>query len=124
MPLLDPTDSRPIHFQGIGGAGMSALAELCHRRGATVTGCDRDPAGAKDLLALGIPVHAGHDPAHLAGHRALVVSSAIPKDHPEVLAARAQGLAVVRRAEALAARFAALAARLDGVAARAPEWAR
>jgi len=102
MPLLDSADSRPIHFQGIGGAGMSALAELCHRRGATVTGCDRDPAGAKDLLALGIAVHAGHDPAHLAGHRALVVSSAIPTDHPEVLAARAQGLAVVRRAEALA----------------------
>lgn len=102
MPLLDPTDPRPIHFQGIGGAGMSALAELCHRRGAAVTGCDRDPSGARDLVALGIPVHEGHDPAHLVGHRALVVSSAIPKDHPEVLAARAQGLAVVRRAEALA----------------------
>ena len=102
MPLLDPTDPRPIHFQGIGGAGMSALAELCHRRGAAVTGCDRDPAGAQDLVALGMPVQAGHGPAHLAGHRALVVSSAIPKDHPEVLAARAQGLPVIRRAEALA----------------------
>ncbi|MDQ8150302.1 MAG: UDP-N-acetylmuramate--L-alanine ligase [Gemmatimonadota bacterium] len=102
MPLLDPTDPRPVHFQGIGGAGMSALAELLHRRGARVTGCDRDPAGAVDLIALGIPVQTGHDPAHLEDHRALVVSSAIPKDHPEVMRARTLGLEVVRRAEALA----------------------
>lgn len=102
MPLLDPTDSRPVHFQGIGGAGMSALAELLHRRGARVTGCDRDPAWAVDLIALGISVQTGHDPAHLEDHRALVVSSAIPKDHPEVMRARTLGLEVVRRAEALA----------------------
>lgn len=102
MPLLVPTDPRPVHFQGIGGAGMSALAELLHRRGARVTGCDRDAAGAADLIALGIPVQTGHDPAHLEGHRALVVSSAIPKDHPEVARARAMGIEVVRRAEALA----------------------
>ena len=102
MSLLDPTSSKPIHFQGIAGAGMSALAELCHRRGATVTGCDQNPDGAADLVALGIAVQKGHDPAHLDGHRALVVSSAIPKDHPEVLRARAMGLEVVRRAEALA----------------------
>ncbi|MDQ8174759.1 MAG: UDP-N-acetylmuramate--L-alanine ligase [Gemmatimonadota bacterium] len=102
MPLLDPTDPRPVHFQGIGGAGMSALAELLHRRGARVTGCDRDPAGAVDLISLGIPVQTGHDPAHLEDHRALVVSSAIPKDHPEVMRARTLGLEVVRRAEALA----------------------
>ena len=102
MPLLDANDPRPIHFQGIAGAGMSALAELCHRRGATVTGCDQHPDGAADLVALGIAVSKGHDPAHLAGHRALVVSSAIPKDHPEVLRARELGLEVVRRAEALA----------------------
>jgi len=102
MPLLDPTDPRPVHFQGIGGAGMSALAELLHRRGARVTGCDRDPAGAVDLIALGISVQTGHDPAHLEDHRALVVSSAIPKDHPEVMRARTLGLEVVRRAEALA----------------------
>lgn len=102
MSLLDPTSSKPIHFQGIAGAGMSALAELCHRRGATVTGCDQNPDGAADLVALGIAVQKGHDAAHLDGHRALVVSSAIPKDHPEVLRARAMGLEVVRRAEALA----------------------
>ena len=102
MPLLDPTSAAPIHFQGIAGAGMSALAELCHRRGATVTGCDQNPDGAADLIKRGIAVQQGHDPAHLAGHRALVVSSAIPKDHPEVLRARELGLEVVRRAEALA----------------------
>lgn len=102
MPLLDPSDPRPIHFQGIGGAGMSALAELCHRRGARVTGCDQNPDGAADLRALGIEAARGHDPAHVDGHRALVVSSAIPKDHPEVLRAQALGVPVIRRAEALA----------------------
>ena len=100
--LLDSSDPRPIHFQGIGGAGMSALAELFHRRGAKVTGCDQDPTGAADLVALGVQVSAGHDPAHVDGHRALVVSSAIPKDHAEVLRAQMLGLPVVRRAEALA----------------------
>lgn len=91
-----------MHFMGIAGAGMSALAELCHRRGATVTGCDQQPDGARDVAALGIPVQAGHDPAHSNGHRALVVTSAVPKDHPEIAAARAAGIPVIRRAEALA----------------------
>ena len=116
MPLLDPTDPRPIHFMGIAGAGMSALAALCQRRGALVTGCDQNPDGAADLTVLGIAVSKGHDAAHLAGdgalsgltaatvsaHRALVVSSAIPKDHTEVQRAHAMGIPVVRRAEALA----------------------
>jgi UDP-N-acetylmuramate--alanine ligase len=102
MPLLDAADPRPVHFMGIAGAGMSALAELCHRRGAQVTGCDQQPAGAADVAALGIPVHEGHDAAHLEGHRALVVTSAVPKDHPELLAAQAAGIPVIRRAEALA----------------------
>src|SRR5690606_6731925 len=102
MLLLDPTDPRPVHFMGIAGAGMSALAELCHRRGAVVTGCDQQPEAAADVAALGISVHAGHDASHLAGHRALVVTSAVPKDHPELAAARAAGIPVIRRAEALA----------------------
>jgi UDP-N-acetylmuramate--alanine ligase len=87
---------------GIAGAGMSALAELCKRRGAKVTGCDQNPAGAPDLPGLGIAVAAGHDAAHVDGHRALVVSSAIPKDHAEVLRAKELGIPVIRRAEALA----------------------
>ena len=102
MPLIDPTDSRPIHFMGIAGAGMSALAELFKRRGASVTGCDQNPDGAPDLGQIGISVQRGHDPSHLTGHRALVVSSAIPKDHPEIARAKSLGIPVIRRAEALA----------------------
>ncbi|GLC26488.1 UDP-N-acetylmuramate--L-alanine ligase [Roseisolibacter agri] len=102
MPLLLNPDPRPVHFVGIAGAGMSALAELFVRRGATVTGCDANPAQVDDLRRLGVEVTAGHDPAHVAGARALVVTSAMPKDHPELEAARAAGLPVIRRAEALA----------------------
>jgi UDP-N-acetylmuramate--alanine ligase len=102
MPLIDSNDPRPIHFMGIAGAGMSALAELCARRGARVTGCDQNPSGAPDLKRLGIDVSEGHDAAHIGGHRALVVSSAIRKDHPEIARARDLGIAVIRRAEALA----------------------
>ena len=102
MPLLiDPTDARPVHFMGIAGAGMTALAELCARRGTVVTGCDQHPDGA-DLARHSITVTRGHDAAHADGHRALVVSSAIPKTHPEILRARELGIPVIRRAEALA----------------------
>ena len=69
---------------GIAGAGMSALAELCVRRGTRVTGCDNSTDAADDLERLGIGVQRGHDAKHVEGHRALVVSSAIPKDHPEI----------------------------------------
>ncbi len=102
MPLIDPADPRPVHFVGIAGAGMSALAELLHRRGTVVTGCDQQLSGAADIIELGIPVTTGHDAAHVVGARALVVSSAIPKAHPELVAARAAGIPVIRRAEALA----------------------
>ena len=102
MPLIDSSDPRPLHFMGIAGAGMSALAELMVRRGASVTGCDQNPSGAPDLAALGIKVSEGHDTAHVDGHRALVVSSAIPKTHPELARAVALGIPVIRRAEALA----------------------
>ncbi|AHG90614.1 UDP-N-acetylmuramate--L-alanine ligase [Gemmatirosa kalamazoonensis] len=81
---------------------MSALAELLARRGAIVTGCDAHPSHEDDLRRLGIDVRAGHDPAHVRGARAVVVTSAVPKDHPELAAARAAGLPVIRRAEALA----------------------
>ena len=101
-PLLLAADPRPVHFVGIAGAGMSALAELFVRRGAVVTGCDANAAQADDLRQLGITVHEGHDPAHVAGARALVVTSAMPKEHPELVAARGAGVPVIRRAEALA----------------------
>ncbi len=102
MPLIDPKDPRHVHFMGIAGAGMSALAELCVRRGTVVTGCDNNPDGAGDLMRLGIAAQRGHDVQHLEGHRALVVTSAIPKDHPEIARAHALGIPVIRRAEALA----------------------
>jgi UDP-N-acetylmuramate--alanine ligase len=102
MPLIDPVDRRPVHFIGIAGAGMSALAELFVRRGVVVTGCDAagDPTG--DLARLGISVARGHDPAHVTEIRAAVVTSAVARDHPEVERARALGVPVIRRAEALA----------------------
>jgi UDP-N-acetylmuramate--alanine ligase len=80
---------------------MSALAELFVRRGVTVTGCDAsgDPTG--DLGRLGIDVKTGHDPSHIDGARAVVVTSAVSKDHPELQRARSLGLPVIRRAEAL-----------------------
>lgn len=80
---------------------MSALAELFARRGVRVTGCDANPAGVDDLRKLGIPIERGHDPAHIEGARALVITSAMPKDHPELAVARARGMPVIRRAEAL-----------------------
>jgi UDP-N-acetylmuramate--alanine ligase len=101
MNLFDPDDTRPVHFVGIAGAGMSALAELFARRGIVVDGCDTSAEGNEDLERAGIPVWRGHSPEHVEGKRALVVSSAIPRDHPELARARAVGLRVVRRAEAL-----------------------
>ena len=101
MPLLDLSDRRPVHFVGIAGAGMSALAELFARRGVSVTGCDNATTAAEDLRRLGIPVLQGHDPAHVEGARAVVVTSAMAKDHPELARARELGLPVIRRAEAL-----------------------
>lgn len=100
MALLDKNDKRPVHFVGIAGAGMSALAELFIRRGVEVTGCDANPGGAADLARLGLRVTT-HDPAHVDGARALVVTSAMPKNHPELERARQMGIPVIRRAEAL-----------------------
>jgi UDP-N-acetylmuramate--alanine ligase len=100
MALLDQNDKRPVHFVGIAGAGMSALAELFIRRGANVTGCDANPTGAADLEKLGVKVTT-HDPSHVDGARALVVTSAMPKKHPELERARQLGIPVIRRAEAL-----------------------
>lgn len=105
MTLFAPGDPRPVHFMGIAGAGMSALALIAKRRGVVITGCDQDPGaaggGAQDLVALGVPVWAGHDAAHLEGARAVVVTAAIPRDHPEIERARELGIPVIRRADAL-----------------------
>ena len=97
MSLFDSADPRPVHFLGIGGAGMSALALLACRRGIAVTGCDADPSGAADLAALGVPVFGGHDPSHVRGARAVVHTAAVAQSHPELAEARALSLPVVPR---------------------------
>jgi UDP-N-acetylmuramate--alanine ligase len=102
MALFDSADRRPVHFMGIGGAGMSGLALIACRRGVAVTGCDADPAGAEDLAALGVPVAAGHSPAHLEGVRAVVHTAAVPPGHPELARARELGVPVIPRKVALA----------------------
>ena len=88
---------------GIAGAGMSALALIARHLGVAITGCDSDASGASaaDLAALGVRVWEGHDPSHLDGARAVVVTAAVPRDHAELERARALGLPVVRRADAL-----------------------
>ena len=102
MDLFSPDDPRPVHFMGIGGAGMSALALVARRRGVTVTGCDPDPAGAADVAALGAQIRTGHHPDHVEGVRAVVVTAAVPADHAELARARALGVPVVARKQALA----------------------
>jgi len=88
---------------GIAGAGMSALALIARHRGVAITGCDADTSGvgSADLTALGVPVWRGHDPSHVDGARAVIVTAAVPRDHPELARARALDLPVVRRADAL-----------------------
>jgi len=103
MTLFRTGDPRPIHFMGIAGAGMSALALIARHRGVAITGCDSDTSGtgADDLTALGVRVWRGHDPSHVEGARAIVVTAAVPREHPELQRARALDLPVVRRADAL-----------------------
>ncbi len=101
MNLFATVDPRPVHFMGIAGAGMSGLALLARQQGVTISGCDNDPSGAADLAALGVEIWRGHDPGHVVGARALVVTAAVPGDHPELERARALGVPVVRRADAL-----------------------
>jgi len=102
MALFNPSDKRTVHFMGIGGAGMSALALIACRRGVAVSGCDMDPTGAADLAALGVRIAQGHDPSHLSGVRAVVVTAAVPPGHPELERARELGLPIVPRKVALA----------------------
>ena len=94
--------SGPVHFMGVSGAGMTPLAEMVLRSGGPVTGCDlAGGAGPEVLTRLGMRFSPGHDPAHVADAAALVVTSAVPAAHPELEAARAGGVPVIKRAEAL-----------------------
>lgn len=107
MDLFNPSDPRPVHFVGIGGAGMSALALIALRRGVAVTGCDPEPSGAADVAALGAEVFGRHDPAHADGARAVIYTAAVPATHPELVRARELGIPVIPRKEALAGLVAA-----------------
>ncbi len=94
---------RPIHIVGIGGIGMSAIAEVLHDRGIPVRGSDlKDGANVRRLMGKGIQVRVGHSAANIEGARQVVLSSAVKSDNPEVVAAEAAGLPVFSRAESLA----------------------
>ncbi len=91
-----------LFFIGIGGYGMSAIARLMHEMGYSVSGSDRHLSPlALDLRATGINVYEGHHADHLVGVDMVIRSSAIPDDNPEVIAARAAGIAVLKRADFL-----------------------
>jgi UDP-N-acetylmuramate--alanine ligase len=92
-----------VHFVGIGGAGMSGIAEILHNLGYTVSGSDQSAsATTRRLAALGIRIASGHDAANIAGAEAVVTSTAVKGDNPEVIAARASRVPVVPRAVMLA----------------------
>jgi UDP-N-acetylmuramate--alanine ligase len=98
-----PETIGPLHFVGIGGIGMSGIAEVLHNLGYRVQGSDlADSANTKRLAELGIRVMIGHRAENLDAAEVVVVSSAVKPDNPEVIAARNRRLPVVRRAEMLA----------------------
>jgi len=93
-----------VHLVGVGGAGMSAVATLLAARGLPVSGSDAaDGPALPGLRRAGVDVHVGHDAAHVAGADTVVVSSAVRETNPELTAARAAGLRVLHRSQALAA---------------------
>jgi UDP-N-acetylmuramate--alanine ligase len=100
LDLVELARRGPVHFMGICGAGMTPLAELVLRSGGSITGCDANTAERPEPLA-DIEIHEGHDPSHVEGCVALVMTAAVPADHPEVQAARAAGIPVLKRAEVL-----------------------
>jgi UDP-N-acetylmuramate--alanine ligase len=98
-----PSHAGPFHILGIGGIGMSAIAEILLAKGFTVQGSDqKDSANVRRLRAKGIRVFTGHDAINLVGARQVVISTAVKDTNPELQAARSKGLAIIRRAEMLA----------------------
>src|SRR5215470_14598659 len=98
-----PREIGPIHFIGIGGIGMSGIAEVLSNLGYTVQGSDASESGnVARLREKGVKVSVGHKAENVDGADVVVVSTAIKRDNPELVAARAQRIPVVRRAEMLA----------------------
>lgn len=91
-----------VHFAGIGGIGMSAIAQVLHQRGWKVTGCDvKASAVTQNLQAKGVPVEIGHDPAHVHKCDLFIYTAAVHEDNPELIEARRLGVLVLRRSQAL-----------------------
>ena len=98
-----PRNIGPVHFVGIGGIGMSGIAEILHNQGYKVHGSDSaESANVQRLRSMGIDVKVGQSADNLGDAAVVVISSAIKKGNPELAAARSRGLPVVRRAEMLA----------------------
>lgn len=98
-----PFDIGTVHFVGIGGIGMSGIAEVMHNLGYSVQGSDlNENANVGRLAKMGVPIKIGQHGDNISDAHVLVVSSAIKNDNPEVVAARARNIPVVRRAEMLA----------------------
>ncbi|MCF1743339.1 UDP-N-acetylmuramate--L-alanine ligase [Paradevosia shaoguanensis] len=98
-----PRNIGPVHFVGIGGIGMSGIAEILHNQGYTVRGSDASAnANVQRLRDMGITIEIGQHADNLKDAQVVVVSSAIKTDNPELIAARARSLPIVRRAEMLA----------------------
>ena len=94
---------RIIHFVGIGGIGMSGIAEVLHNLNYEVTGSDlKDSRTTKRLSSLGIKVYIGHAAENVDDAHVLVISSAVAEDNPEVREARKKFIPVIPRAEMLA----------------------
>ena len=112
--VLDPThasfspqegvnDLGATHFIGIGGAGMSVLAEMLHEQGVEVDGSDREPSAKTDRLqGIGITVEFGQRAENVEGKHTVVFSSAIKSDNPEIVAAYEAGERIVHRSDILA----------------------
>ena len=93
---------RHVHLIGIGGAGVSALAPLLQRVGATISGCDAgDGQACQRLRRMGIAVHRGHAASHLDEVDLVVHTAAVKTDHPELVAARLRGIPLMTRGECL-----------------------
>lgn len=92
-----------LHFVGIGGVGMSAIAEVMLDKGYEISGSDlSESAVVKHLKAKGATIYKGHDALNVEGKEALVLSSAIHQDNPELVAAKAKGLKLFHRSDILA----------------------
>jgi UDP-N-acetylmuramate--alanine ligase len=103
MHMPDPEKTGLVHIVGIGGIGMSAIAEVMHTRGYDVQGSDlKESANLERLRAHDIRCLIGHDPANLDGVSYVVISSAVKPGNPEFEAANERGIPVIRRAEMLA----------------------